>query len=754
MGSVHAARDHELDEEIAIKVLHSYIASMEGALDRFRREVKLARRVTHANVARTYDLGQSDGVCFITMELLVGESLSARIDREQLGLADALRITADIAQGLAAAHMAGVVHRDLKPDNVIIDVSGAGPDGGERTVITDFGIAVLTAKPRTGGADAAREPHTVAGTPAYMAPEQLEGKEQDGRTDVYALGVILFELLTRRAPFVAEDPYALAVARLTQDPLDPRDFVPDLPEPVVRLIRDMLARPREARPDTAAVIERLEALRGNGRVRSGTVRRFDLGEVQARVAARAPTLVVIPRIGPAEARLEAELRLAEGVADALAAHSSIRAIAPSVVRARLAASPESIDPAVLLRELGASHWLEVSLDEACPEAGTRARVRIGDASLALVASEVVEGADAARAAVDVAARAGRALAGSSAASATGARAKHPVDPRAAALYQEAMAELTRFGLDHTLRAVEILHRAEAIVPDDPFVASALGAALVKQWSFQGERALLGQAEEHSLRALAANPHIGETFNTIGILRLHQGDLRAAVRAFEEASARSPELAEPHSYVGRLLSEAGRTSEAEARLALAMRLDPDDQYAPSELSRIAALNGDFDRADALLEDALARNGQRIVRATQARYALWRGDMTRLNELITEIDRSEDPAFSLVKRVFVPIWRAFVVGDVLGPEDPRLGLLETTASGTSMRMTTFWNQMLAETYARLGQAHAAIASIEKAVGRALVDVRWLDRCVLLDDLRADARFARARTATASRAASLWR
>src|SRR5262249_35773500 len=157
------------------------------------------------------------------------------------------------------------------------------------------------------------------------------------------------------------------------------------------------------------------------------------------------------------------------------------------------------------------------------------------------------------------------------------------------------------------RGIALLRQAEAIAPSDPFIASALGAALVKHWSFKNDRALLGQAEEYSLRALATNPHIGETFNTIGVLRLHQGELRAAVRAFEEAAARSPRLAEPHSYIGRLLAESGKLPEAEARLNQALRLDPKDYYAASELSRIAALNGDWDRADALLEEVLQRTG---------------------------------------------------------------------------------------------------------------------------------------------------
>jgi tetratricopeptide (TPR) repeat protein len=744
MGAVYAAFDLELEENIALKVLHGAIASTDGALERFRREVKLARRVTHANVARTYDFGSSGETRFITMELLIGKSLADRIDTEPLGLADALRISADIAQGLAAAHLAGVVHRDLKPDNVLIDMSGAGPDGGERTVITDFGIAVFATTP-TG---VVKQTQTIAGTPAYMAPEQLQGKELDGRADVYALGVIMYELLARRLPFIDDTPYALAVRRLTEDPPDPRKFVPDIPEPIVRLVLDMLARERDERPDTQAVIDRLDALRGGGRSRAANTRLIDTG-MRMRFSPP-PALVVWPRL---EAIGTDSMDLAEAVADALAGEKAVRTIAPLLVRSRaLAAKPETLDLAALLSELRATHLVEVHIESG------QTRARIVDSSLALVGSHVVEGSEVAVVAPKLAARIARAVDGLRATDPGGAvrttANSGAVDSSVAALYQEAMAELARFGLEHTSRGIEILHKAEAIAPSDPFIASALGAALVNQWSFQNDRSLLGQAEEYSLRALAANPHIGETFNTIGVLRLHQGELRAAVRAFEEAAARSPRLAEPHSYIGRLLAESGKQAEAESRLKQAIKLDPQDYYAASELSRMAALNGDWERADALLEEMLQRTGQRIILATQARYALWRGDLGRLNQLVTEIDKSGDPAFHLVKRVFVPIWTAFVVNDAIEPNDPRLGALRSTAAGTSMRMTTFWHQLLAEIYATLSHTSAAIDSIERAVGRSLVDVLWLDRCVLLDGLRTDVRFVRARTATAAQAASLWR
>ncbi len=147
--------------------------------------MKLARRVTHPNVARTYDIGQHEKVRFITMELVSGESLADVLSREKrLGLAETLRVAEQIARGLSAAHAAGVVHRDLKPANIM---RGPGPAG--RVVITDFGIA-RSADGGRGGEDPRLTGKGIIGTPAYMAPEQLVDEPIDGRTDIYAFGMV------------------------------------------------------------------------------------------------------------------------------------------------------------------------------------------------------------------------------------------------------------------------------------------------------------------------------------------------------------------------------------------------------------------------------------------------------------------------------------------------------------------------------------------------------------------------------------
>ncbi|NVB79384.1 MAG: serine/threonine protein kinase, partial [Kofleriaceae bacterium] len=185
MGAVYRARDRELDEIVALKVIRRELAQVPAMAERFRHEVKLARRVTHGNVARTFELGVVDGVMFCTMEMIEGESLAKRLlARGKLPVTEAVAIACAMCDALSAAHGANVIHRDIKPDNVLLAVDG-------RVVIADFGVAAV-------GVGTAGE---LSGTPAYMAPEQARGEPPTPAADVYAVGVVLAEMVTGRPPF-------------------------------------------------------------------------------------------------------------------------------------------------------------------------------------------------------------------------------------------------------------------------------------------------------------------------------------------------------------------------------------------------------------------------------------------------------------------------------------------------------------------------------------------------------------------------
>jgi eukaryotic-like serine/threonine-protein kinase len=263
MGELYEAEDRELHEHVALKTIRPDIAQDATVIARFKREAFLARRVTHPNICRIFDLfrhqpaGPGPSVTFVTMELLAGETLADRLRRGRLSADEALPLVTQMAAALDAAHQAGVVHRDFKSNNVMLVPQ---PDGVPRVVVTDFGLAV---RPEDGASGAhARQTMTgqILGTPDYMAPEQVQGGDLTPATDVYALGLVMYEMVTGRRPFAASTPLAAAVRRLSEPPRPPGELVPDLDESWEATILRCLERlPGDRFPRAGDVVKELAA---------------------------------------------------------------------------------------------------------------------------------------------------------------------------------------------------------------------------------------------------------------------------------------------------------------------------------------------------------------------------------------------------------------------------------------------------------------------------------------------------------------
>ena len=255
MGVVYRARDLHLERDVAIKLLPAGSFDDEEARRRFRREALALSKLNHPNIGVVHDFDTQDGVDFLVMELVPGRPLSERIAQGPMAESELRAVGAQIADALAAAHALGIVHRDVKPPNVLIT-----PDG--RAKVVDFGIA-RTAHP-AGGESATTLTTTaaIAGTPPYMAPEQLRGEAVDARTDVYALGVVLFEMSTGRRPFASEQTAILLNAILNEPPPAPRKLRPDLPPQLEQVMLRCLEKNPGQRIQTSA--ELATRLRGEG----------------------------------------------------------------------------------------------------------------------------------------------------------------------------------------------------------------------------------------------------------------------------------------------------------------------------------------------------------------------------------------------------------------------------------------------------------------------------------------------------------
>jgi serine/threonine-protein kinase len=694
MGRVYRAHDGKLDEVVALKMLRKELVGRADMLERFRQEVKLARRVTSPHVVRTFDLGEHGDEVFLTMEYIEGRSLAHRIEAGPMPVEDVIRIGRAVASGMAAAHATGVLHRDLKPDNVLI-----GKD--ERIAITDFGIA------RAASANPDATADRFVGTPAYMAPEQVESVARlTPAVDVYAFGAILFEMLTNRRPFVGSNALAVAVARLLEPPPDPRSLRA-MPDPLAALVLRCLAREAGDRYADGAALE--AALASLGSLATNTLPAASLPVVPEKSAR---SVAIIPLRASGDLAEVAD-GLGEEIVDALSMSRRLRVRPLGALRSRAADS----DPT----ELGKSLGVDVVVEGSIRRRGDRVRVSarvisVGD-SFQLWANHVDAAPDGLLAACDEIVRA--------IATALTIELALPERPALAAhlaeVYLEAKAHL-RAGwfqgdVSHVIAALD---QVIAQAPDDPSMTALLATALARS-GFLAHPENLARARPLAERAVALAPSSGDAQLALAFSALYSGDSARAAGAFARAVRIAPGLALAQALLGGMLLDANQVDDSIAHLEAAVSIDPNNVQI-TDLARAYCYAGRFDEGIGMLK---RQPINAFVEYLLGRLENWRGQRYQFRVV------SAPGLIPMQRKLQALGARSYSTGIVT---DEDVVEYNAIVAQVPLRWRAAQSQYIAELYASVGRQESALDMVRISVDAGMHDICWLERCPLLEPLRA--------------------
>jgi TolB-like protein len=734
MGAVYKARDITLGELVALKVLRPELSADPSMISRFRQEVKLARRVTHANVARTFDIGEHGPHKFLTMELIVGTSLAASLDpKALLSLARVVEIASAICAGLGAAHAAGVVHRDLKPDNVLL-----GDDG--RVVITDFGIARVADPVQHAAVKTIGMP---LGTPAYMAPEQVEGSPDiDARADLYALGAMLYEMLTGARAWQGDSVFWIASRRLVEPPPDPRLLRPDLPSLAAEVVLRCMAKSKLDRYQSAGEVA--SALAAISQPYPSSVPAITA--IRPSILAT-KTIAVLP-FRNAGAPTDAYLAdgLTDDLIDVLSMTPGLRVCGRGIVMARASASG-SRDSREVGLDLGVDAVVEGSLRRADDRLRVTARVVSVKDGFQLWSKRIdrEEGAF-----FEVNDELARAVAVALTCKIEPQPREPATDPIALDLYLRARHEYYKYWRESVIVSLDLFEQALARAPDDPMILAGYAMALTRRSGQDDSTDAHGEGARHAAeRALAINPESSSARVALAQQRLWSGRPVESARELRTVLERQSTSADALELSARILVDCDRPKEAVKRFELALQHEPNVVTANYEIAKVHAMLGDRAASDAFFGDEPSHPGlANIYWVNRARAAVWLGDTERAQGWRKDLEAR--PGF--YRGVLLMI-RA-LTGDPPTAEELKATLETASAATTILRRRSYYAQMVCEFTAWGGQKEIALTALESADSGLFFDAFWIEHCAALDGIRGEPRFAAVRERVLARAAEVRR
>jgi serine/threonine-protein kinase len=654
---------------------------------------------------------------------------------------DVIAIGRDVCAGLAAAHAAGVLHRDLKPENVILARDG-------RAVITDFGIARAVAQ-----AEMSRTAPGMIGTPAYMAPEQVEGAtDLDGRADLYALGTMLFELLTGKDAWPGDSVVAVAAGRILRPPPDVRTHVPELPESVAALVLKLMARLREDRYASAEEAEgALAALAANDLPSTRSLAPVarstrPLGAAVTPPHASRKTVAVLPLVNVGA---EDDAYLAQTVTEDLV---DLLSMVPGLrVRPR-GETAHFNDTSRDVREAGRTLGVDVVVDGSLRRLGDVVRVSVRlvtvedgfqlwarrfdrPAAQVLTVADDAAAAIASALATQLAAGTARAVVG---------------DDVAQDLYLRGRYLIHRGWFDVSRKGVELLGEAYRRAPDDPRIAGTYALAIARVLSGDATATLAApDARELAEKTLAIDPLQPQARLALGFVHLNNSEGVTAATFLKRALATAPNAVEALDAVGRVLIEVGRWELGISTLRRALSIDSGMAQARQSVGRAYALVGDMDAAlEALGPFPREPNEVAPYVLIRGRIALWRRDTAAARELASGLSRFE--TVDIGKRRFEALLAVTMTGTL---PDAVIGDVEASLpldARYQPRRVSFHAQIRTELKLAGGRIEEALVDLRAADNNGLLDLLWLDQCALFDLVRDRPEYIAIRKSTAERAA----
>ena len=706
MGEVYRAKDLRLGREVAVKVLPAEVASSPDRLARFEREARTVAGLNHPNIVTLFSVEDEDGVRFLTMELVEGQTLSTLVTPGGLPLPRVLDLSIPLTDALAAAHERGVIHRDLKPGNVMVTREG-------RVKVLDFGLAKMadTEKPAQGATIGATAGSPISvegqvlGTVPYMAPEQLLGKPVDARSDLFALGVILYELATGRRPFTGETSIDIghAILRDTPEPLS--RVLADLPADFDRIVNRCLQKnPRERSQTALDVSNELRSIR----------RALERGETAKPVSAKVVSIAVLPFVNRS-ASADDEY-FSEGLADELL--NVLAKIKGLRVSAR-ASSFHFKGKNLPLGEIGKALNVATVLDGSVRKSGKRVRISVQlveisdgyhlwsetydrtlDDIFAVqddIARSVVKelrtrllgeeaGSDAS---VQVKAEVARAAKG------------RTTDAEAHRLYLQARNLIDRSTAEDMAKGIDYLKQALRLDPKFALAWAELGRAHSHEadWGWAPSVGGYERAREAVQRALSLDPDLAEGHAGLAWIQLlHDWDWVGAEASVRRALELAPGDAEVLRRAGELARSLGRTDEAIGFFRRALEQDPLNAAAYHALGTVLHYSNRFTESEPAFRKALELAPQRA--GSRASLSLTLLALGRGEEALTEATREPTE--------WARLWSLAIIHDAMGrrmESDSALQeLIERRANDSAAQ--------IAEVYATRGGFDAAFEWLERA------------------------------------------